>query len=163
MKKNIIKNKNIDKFYIMKNLYEYVQESIEKIEDNQINESESKSFTFNFKSINDSEDFIKSLEEQEYVTIDGEKVTVNVTDENKDKLETIIDLLQQFIDKSRKDTKNASDETYAQKTKSLEVKLGEMHTFIDSLEPEDNEEDNKKDKEGCDKDDKECDKKDDDE
>lgn len=161
MKKNIIKNKNIDKFYIMKNLYEYVQESIEKIEDNQINESESKNFTFNFKSINDSEDFIKSLEEQEYVTIDGEKVTVNVTDENKDKLETVIDLLQQFIDKSRKDTKNASDETYAQKTKSLEAKLGEMHTFIDSLEPEDNEEDDKKDKEGCDKDDKECDKKDD--
>lgn len=160
MKKNIIKNKNIDKFYIMKNLYEYVQESLETII---INEGQSKSFTFNFNGIIDSEDFIKSLEEQEYVTIDGEKVTVNVTDENKDKLETVIDLLQQFIDKSRKDTKNASDETYAQKTKSLEDKLGEMHTFIDSLEPEDNEEDDKKDKEGCDKDDKECDKKDDDE
>ena len=160
-KKNIIKNKNIDKFYIMKNLYEYVQESIEKFEDTQINESQAKTFTFNFKSINDSEDFIKSLEGQDNVTIDGEKVTVNVTEENKDKLETVIDLLQQFIDKSRKDTKNASDETYAQKTKSLETKLGEMHEFIDSLEQGDDEDD--KDNEGCDKDKEGCDKKNDEE
>ena len=119
----------------MKSLQEFINENI-------VNEeaAQSKSFTFNLAGIDAGEETLKSFENITGVTIDGEKVTVEVTPENFDKLDTFQDIMQQFIDGARKSTRRASDEQYAQKTKSLEDKMNEFNDYLDELGGEDKKE-----------------------
>lgn len=93
---------------------------------------ESKTFTFDFTGIENAEDTVKSLENEDCITADGLKVTLTI---EKDKpYDTAMDILQQTIQLIRKSSKTKSSEEYGQKTKKLEVTLGEVFDFIDILE-----------------------------
>jgi hypothetical protein len=128
----------------MKHLQDYI------IEQAQFNEgASSKSITFNFKGLENSKETLESLKDKEGVTIDeeNEKLTVEVTSDNVDKLDTVQDILQQFCQTVRNSQKRSSDEQYAQKTVEFEKKVGELNDTIDEIsnpqEPEDNKDDNK--------------------
>ena len=112
----------------MKHLQEYINEAIEVIEASE----ESKSFTFDFTDMENGEDIVKSLTDREGVTIDGNKVTVEI--KKGANVTNAQDILQQSIQTLRKSQKSINDETYAQKTAKLEKTLGEMNDFIDKVE-----------------------------
>ena len=58
---------------------------------------ESKSFTFNFADMENADDIIKSLEENDNVSIDDKKVSVTVSkDANIDTCGLLIDILEVF-------------------------------------------------------------------
>ena len=122
----------------MKRLQDFINESI-------INESEdSKSITFNFTDLENAEDTLKSFEEMEYCTVDDNKLTVNVTSDNFDKLSSVQDILQQYAYTLRKSTKNSSDEQYAQKTKKFAETVAKFNNTIDEFsEPEEQNDDEK--------------------
>ena len=106
--------------------------------------TDSKTFTFDFTDIENGEETVKSFEGKENYAIDGNKVTVTIC---KDK-ETDTEILQQAVQSIRKQQKNSSNEQYAQKTKKLEVTLGELFDYQDELEnQEDLEEKVKKEEE----------------
>ena len=112
----------------MKRLQEFISEAINVIEASE----ESKSFTFDFTDMENGEDTVKSLENREGVTIDGNKVTVEI--KKGSNVTNVQDILQQTIQMLRKSQKSINDELYAQKTAKLEKTLGEMNDFIDKVE-----------------------------
>ena len=112
----------------MKSLQEFISEAITVIEASE----ESKSFTFDFTDMENGEDIVKSLADREGVTVDGNKVTVEI--KKGTNVTNAQDILQQSIQTLRKSQKSINDETYAQKTAKLEKTLGEMNDFIDKVE-----------------------------
>lgn len=138
----------------MKSLVDYINENLNK----QINESEdSKSFTFSFKELPNAKETIESLvnmAEDKGLDVESTedsftiKLTKELCKDNRDKIDGIQDVLQQYSDMNRKDSKNASSESYAQLTASFEKKVDEFVSFIDdaNAEPEDTDEDDKDDK-----------------
>ena len=130
----------------MKHLSDYI------VEQSQVNESStSKTITFNFKDLENGEETLKSLEGKEGVTIEDNKLTLEITTDNVDKLDTVQDILQQFCHTIRNSSKRSSDEQYAQKTVEFEKKVGELNDAIDEIQnpeeettPEDDDDDNKK-------------------
>ena len=112
----------------MKRLQEFISEAIEVVEASE----ESKSFTFDFTDLENAEDIVKSLENREGVTIDGNKVSVEI--KKGANITNVQDILQQSIQTLRKSQKSINDETYGQKTAKLEKTLGEMNDFIDKVE-----------------------------
>ena len=112
----------------MKRLQEFISEAINVIEASE----ESKSFTFDFTDMENGEDTVKSLENREGVTIDGNKVTVEI--KKGSNVTNVQDILQQTIQMLRKSQKSINDVLYAQKTAKLEKTLGEMNDFIDKVE-----------------------------
>ena len=112
----------------MKHLQDYI------IEQAQVNEgASSKTITFNFKDLENGKETIESLKDKEGVTAEEDKITVEVTSDNVDKLGTVQDILQQFCDKIRNSQKRSSDEQYAQKTVEFEKKVGELNDAIDEI------------------------------
>ena len=126
----------------MKHLQDYIIEAAEV----KVNESaESKSVVFDFTDLENAEDTLKSLEGKDGVTIEDNKLTLEITKDNVDKLETVQDILQQFCQTIRNSQKRSSDEQYAQKTVAFEKKVGEMNDAIDAIQnPDDNDKDGKK-------------------
>ena len=123
----------------MKHLQDYINEAVK------INESmESKTITFDFTDLENAEETIKSLDGHEGISIDGQKVTLSITKNNVDNIETIQDILQQYCQTIRNSQKVSSDEQYAQKTVSFEKKIGEMNDAIDEISSTDDEDDDKK-------------------
>ena len=114
----------------MKHLQEFINEQINITEASE----ESKSFTFDFTDMENGEDIVKSLTDKENVTVDGNKVTVEIKKDAN--IETVQDILQQSIQTLRKSQKSINDEAYAQKTAKLEKTLGEMNEFIDKANNE---------------------------
>ena len=112
----------------MKRLQEFISEAIKVVEASE----ESKSFTFDFSDMENAEDIVKSLENREGVTIDGNKVSVEI--KKGANITNVQDILQQSIQTLRKSQKSINDETYGQKTAKLEKTLGEMNDFIDKVE-----------------------------
>ena len=122
----------------MKHLQDYINEAVK------INESmESKTITFDFTDLENSEETIKSLDGHEGISIDGQKVTLSITKNNVDNIETIQDILQQYCQTIRNSQKVSSDEQYAQKTVSFEKKIGEMNDAIDEISSTDDDDDDK--------------------
>ena len=121
----------------MKHLQDYIIEAAEV----KVNEgAESKSVVFDFTDLENAEDTLKSLEGKDGVTIEDNKLTLEITKDNVDKLETVQDILQQFCQTIRNSQKRSSDEQYAQKTVSFEKKVGEMNDAIDAIKnPDDND------------------------
>lgn len=111
----------------MKTLKEYINENINITEKSE----ESKLFTFDFTDMENGEETVKSLTDKEYVTVDGNKVTVEIKKDAN--IETVKDILQQSIQSLRTSQKSINNETYAQKTAKLEKTLGEMNDFIDKI------------------------------
>ena len=120
----------------MKHLQDYINEAVK------INESmESKTITFDFTDLENGEETVKSLDGQTGISVDGLKVTLSITKNNVDNIETIQDILQQYCQTIRNSQKVSSDEQYAQKTVSFEKKLGEMNDAIDEISSTDDDDD----------------------
>lgn len=119
----------------MKHLQDYI------IEQAQVNEgASSKSITFDFTDLENGKETIDSLKDKEGVTVDGDKLTVEITSDNVDKLGTVQDILQQFCQTVRNSQKRSADEQYAQKTVEFEKKIGELNDALDEIaNPDDND------------------------
>ncbi len=112
----------------MKHLQDYI------IEQAQVNEgASSKSITFDFTDLENGKETIDSLKDKEGVTVDGDKLTVEITSDNVDKLGTVQDILQQFCQTVRNSQKRSADEQYAQKTVEFEKKIGELNDTLDEI------------------------------
>ena len=125
----------------MKHLQDYI------IEQAQVNEgASSKSITFDFTDLENGKETIDSLKVKQGVTVDGDKLTVEITSDNVDKLGTVQDILQQFCQSVRNSQKRSADEQYAQKTVEFEKKIGELNDALDEIaNPDDkNDKDGKK-------------------
>ena len=126
----------------MKSLVETLNESLN------INESKEKMLRFEFGDLEHADDTIKSIEDLANKNsvysekIDG-GIKIKVNDSNKDKLDSIQDVLQQYVQKMQDDDKADQDDV-----KSLADQLGKLSDFIDSEDEEDKEdEENEKDEE----------------
>ena len=129
----------------MKHLQDYIIEAAEV----KVNEgAESKSVVFDFTDLENAEDTLKSLEGKDGVTIEDNKLTLEITKDNVDKLETVQDILQQFCQTIRNSQKRSSNEQYAQKTVSFEKKVEEMNDAIDAIKNPDDNDDKDDKKEG---------------
>lgn len=127
----------------MKHLQDYI------IEQSQVNEgASSKSITFDFTDLENGKETIDSLKDKEGVTADGDKLTVEITSDNVDKLGTVQDILQQFCQTVRNSQKRSADEQYAQKTVEFEKKIGELNDALDEIANPDDKDDKDGKKEG---------------
>ena len=127
----------------MKHLQDYI------IEQAQVNEgASSKSITFDFTDLENGKETIDSLKDKEGVTVDGDKLTVEITSDNVDKLSTVQDILQQFCQTVRNSQKRSADEQYAQKTVEFEKKIGELNDALDEIANPDDKDDKDGKKEG---------------
>ena len=127
----------------MKHLQDYI------IEQAQVNEgASSKSITFDFTDLENGKETIDSLKDKEGVTADGDKLTVEITSDNVDKLGTVQDILQQFCQSVRNSQKRSADEQYAQKTVEFEKKIGELNDALDEIANPDDKDDKDGKKEG---------------
>lgn len=119
----------------MKSLVETLNESLN------INESKEKMLRFEFGDLDHADETIKSIEDlanknSVYLEkIDG-GIKIKANDSNKDKLDSIQDVLQQYVQKMQDDDKANQDDV-----KSLADQLNKLSDFIES------EDDDKEDKE----------------
>ena len=115
----------------MKSLVETLNESLN------INESNEKMLRFEFGDLEHADDTIKSIEDLANKNsvysekIDG-GIKIKVNDSNRDKLDSIQDVLQQYVQKMQDDDKADQDDV-----KSLADQLGKLSDFIDSEDEED--------------------------
>ena len=127
----------------MKHLQDYI------IEQAQVNEgATSKSVTFDFTDLEIGKETIESLKDKEGVEVDGDKLTVTVSSDTVDKLDTVQDILQQFCQTIRNSQKRSSDEQYAQKTVEFEKKVGELNDALDEIANPDDDDKKGEKKEG---------------
>lgn len=119
----------------MKSLVETLNESLN------INESKEKMLRFKFGDLDHADETIKSIEDLANKNsvysekIDG-GIKIKANDSNKDKLDSIQDVLQQYVQKMQDDDKANQDDV-----KSLADQLNKLSDFIES------EDDDKEDKE----------------
>lgn len=125
----------------MKNLTTFINEKFSK-STNAINESdESKEIRFNFTDLENAKETIESLEKMDNVTKKSDnEIVVTVTSDNADKLDTVVDILQQYAETLRHSSKRSSSETYAQKTIKFQKSVEELNDTIDELTSGDSEE-----------------------
>ena len=115
----------------MKSLVETLNESLN------INESKEKTLRFEFGDLEHADETIKSIEDLANKNsvysekIDG-GIKIKVNDSNKDKLDSIQDVLQQYVQKMQDDDKADQDEV-----QSLADQLGKLSDIIDSEDEED--------------------------
>ena len=136
----------------MKNLKDFILES----------QSTSTTITFNFSKFNDSKDVLDSLKEMDNVSVSENSATVTVTKSNYDKLDSIVDILQQYGEKIAKGQDSTTYENIAQAAKTFNQNVEKLNDAIDEFEnPEDesksddkSEDDDSKDKDESKDDDK---------
>lgn len=125
----------------MKSLVETLNESLN------INESKEKILRFEFGDLDHADETIKSIEDLANKNsvysekIDG-GIKIKVNDSNKDKLDSIQDVLQQYVQKMQDDDKANQDDV-----KSLADQLNKLSDFIES-EDDDDKEDKEDNEEG---------------
>lgn len=117
----------------MKSLVETLNESLN------INESNEKMLRFEFGDLEHADDTIKSIEDiANKNSVYSEKIDggikIKVNDSNRYKLDSIQDVLQQYVQKMQDDDKADQDDV-----KSLADQLGKLSDFIDSEDEEDEE------------------------
>lgn len=122
----------------MKSLAEALNESLN------INESKEKILRFEFGDLDHADDTIKSIEDlanknSVYLEKIDKGIKIKVNDNNRDKLDSIQDVLQQFVDKVQNDDK--ADES---DVKTIADQLNKLNDFIDD-EDTDDEDENKED------------------
>lgn len=116
----------------MKNLSDYIYESM-------VNESSSKEFRFEFGDLDKKDETIKSIEDLGskngiYTEKVNNGIKIKVTDDNRDSLDGIQDVLRSYIEKIQDDDK--ADESAVKK---LADQINKLNDFID--EPEEDEDD----------------------
>lgn len=119
----------------MKSLAEALNESLN------INESKEKMLRFEFRNLEHADETIKSIEDlANKNSVYSEKVDkgikIKVNDSNKDKLDSIQDVLQQYVQKMQDDDKANQDDV-----ESLANQLNKLSDFIDSEDGEDDKDD----------------------
>ena len=130
----------------MKSLKEYILEKCEGDNCETKPVDAAKTFEFNLSGIDNAAGTIETLDKLaagkgfEYSTTEY-SFSIVVTKEKCDNgdIDEIKDALQQFVKIIRKDSKNSSNESYAQKTKSVEVKLNELIDYIDNVRQDEEE------------------------
>jgi len=125
----------------MKSLQEFI---IEKAEIDVTEAKESNEIVFNFDDLENAKETLDSLKDQEGCEIEDNKLTVTITQDNVDKLDTVQDILQKYTDTIRSSVKRSSDESYAQKTKKFAEKLAEFNETLDKIANPEDENDDKK-------------------
>lgn len=115
----------------MKNLSDYIYESI-------VNESSSKELRFEFGNLDKKDETIKSIEDLGskngiYTEKVNNGIKIKVTDDNRDSLDSIQDVLQSYIEKMQDD-----DEANEGDVKKLADQINKLNDFIDE-EPEEDE------------------------
>lgn len=119
----------------MKSLVETLNEAM------QVNESKEKMIRITPGDLEHADDTIKSIEDLASKNgiytenVDG-GIKIKCNDSNRDKLESIQDVLQQYVQKMQDDDKADQD-----KVKSLADQLNKLTAFIDD-EDDDNEDNN---------------------
>ena len=111
----------------MKNLRDFINEGMYFESDS------SKTITFDFTDLENAEETLDSLADREGCSVDGNKLTINVTDDNASKLDVVQDILQQYCNVIRNSTKRSSDEQYAQKTIAFEKKVRDFNETIEEI------------------------------
>lgn len=125
----------------MKSLVETLNESLN------INESKETMLRFEFGDLEHADETIKSIEDLANKNsvysekIDG-GIKIKVDDSNKDKLDSIQDVLQQYVQKMQDDDKADQDDV-----KSLANQLNKLSDFIESEDDDKEDKENKEDKE----------------
>lgn len=125
----------------MKSLVETLNESLN------INESKETMLRFEFGDLEHADETIKSIEDLANKNsvysekIDG-GIKIKVNDSNKDKLDSIQDVLQQYVQKMQDDDKADQDDV-----KSLANQLDKLSGFIESEDDDEEDKENKEDKE----------------
>lgn len=125
----------------MKSLVETLNESLN------INESKETMLRFEFGDLEHADETIKSIEDLANKNsvysekIDG-GIKIKVNDSNKDKLDSIQDVLQQYVQKMQDDDKADQDDV-----KSLANQLDKLSGFIESEDDDKEDKENKEDKE----------------
>lgn len=120
----------------MKTLKEYLLS--EGIED-------CKLFTFDFDTVDNAEETVKSLGKQDNVTVSGNTVTVEVCKDNVKSLDTVIDILQQSHDAARKSSSYSNSAIVQTKVNKIGSTIADMTDYMDCLEnPESCEDDDNK-------------------
>lgn len=128
----------------MKTLKDYIIESHGDM-------TTSKNIKFNFKSLSEADNKIKEMidicsnDNIEFIQSD-ESITITVTRDQAEhnKLNNLTSFLDSYSTALRKDSKNASNESYAQTTKKFKNNVESLHEFIElSNEENDNVQKNK--------------------
>lgn len=125
----------------MKSLVETLNESLN------INESKETMLRFEFGDLEHADETIKSIEDLANKNsvysekIDG-GIKIKVNDSNKDKLDSIQDVLQKYVQKMQDDDKADQDDV-----KSLANQLDKLSDFIESEDDDKEDKENKEDKE----------------
>lgn len=125
----------------MKSLVETLNESLN------INESKETMLRFEFGDLEHTDETIKSIEDLANKNsvysekIDG-GIKIKVNDSNKDKLDSIQDVLQQYVQKMQDDDKADQDDV-----KSLANQLDKLSDFIESEDDDKEDKENKEDNE----------------
>ena len=116
----------------MKSLKDFINE--------QLNESNANSISFNFSDIENADSIIKTLEDNEFVTINDKTVTISVNSNNVNKIGAVKDIIEQAINAERNSSRSTNDEQYAQKIKGLESKLKDLENVIATFQADDSKE-----------------------
>ena len=124
----------------MKSLIEFLKESKDQ------NSSSSKTLSFNFSGLTDVEDFMKSLNDiadsaDVPVDVDENKVKISLSASNIEDAEKLFELIQDFAQSKRSETKSSSDESYAQKISKIERTLNDWRDYVDDLNEDDDDDD----------------------
>ena len=125
----------------MKSLVETLNESLN------INESKEMMLRFEFGDLEHADETIKSIEDlanknSVYSEKIGGGIKIKVNDSNKNKLDSIQDVLQQYVQKMQDDDKADQDDV-----KSLANQLDKLSDFIESEDDDEEDKENKEDKE----------------
>ena len=123
----------------MKTLQSFISEQLKVNEE----KSSSKTVVFNFDGLENSEETLKSLENKEGCSIDGNKLTISISNDNFDKLGSVQDILQQYYEGESHSQKHTSSESYANLVTSFGKQLNSFNDILNEFENEDKEDDKK--------------------
>ena len=127
----------------MRSLKDFILETTAKVEENQVVEAADSKIVVSFKELEKADETLKSLKDAAIKGVDvdeeGEKITVEVTVDNVDDLDTLVDIMQQYGHVLRNSQKRFSDESYAQKTVTFMKDLNKITDAIDEINGADEE------------------------
>jgi ElaB/YqjD/DUF883 family membrane-anchored ribosome-binding protein len=130
----------------MKSLMDYIIEHSQNVQESAKPTDAAKTFDFNFAGVDGAEEFLKELTakaEEEKLNFNATETSFSITITREqcadDSINDIKTKLEKFIKDSRKGMKNASSETYAQKTHALLNLVEEMIEFIEDADEEEND------------------------
>ena len=137
----------------MKSITKYLKESFE-----QVNEGKDKYFYFTFAGLENADETIESIvhiantKGLYYEKID-DGIKVKGKDSNVDKFDSIVDIVQQYIENLRQKEEEESENVNKESLEKLSGQLNKLTDWIDEHNnSEENSEENKEDKKKDDKD-----------